>query len=559
MKVHYDVGVLFISTSPDPITPVKEVQSEQGLIWKHDMLSTTNSPVLTLPTPFTSVGNVTICHGRHNPGLSSMKMSCMKTIYNRLTPYSNTNSSSATTSSIAPHSSGCLNRLNTCSVNVVLGSPYPGYGESNCTTLVDALACLRTEDAQCQEPDKTNMVLTSDVLRALSTNCFNTVSVSPGCSARNTTCSANMMSPPAGYSPAQEDVKSYCSMMGSTLACLRTDDVQCQEPEKTIMIANSGLTLQSTRYCYSMPPVSSACLNKLTTCMADGGIVFPFVGIPESNCSAFGGVLACLQTADEQCPEPDRSLMIIRSAMPQAVLTCDLNARCDTSPCKNTTGANPGNITAIVQLLVTCIDSKLAQCGADVSTYSMSNLASGLIKLTEVMSLTGYGLSALYTCPIHSRCELDIYDTNKYAGLPIPEIWCRVYKQTTACILSNIKPCQVIVSETVLQSLNDAWNAFNTFCSNDLPTSTVASTPDSTSSSTTESSTPVPTSSSSTMTSIPDSTSSSTTESSTPASTSPSSTVTSTPGSTSTTSSVPSSTGIVMSLQSLFSQSVFFL
>ena len=32
-----------------------------------------DSPVLTLPAPFTSVGNVTIFQGRDNPGLSNMK------------------------------------------------------------------------------------------------------------------------------------------------------------------------------------------------------------------------------------------------------------------------------------------------------------------------------------------------------------------------------------------------------------------------------------------------------------------------------------------------------
>ena len=59
-------------------------------MWKHDTWPATNTTVLTLPAPFTSVGSVTICQSRHNQGPSSMKMGCMKTISNCLTLNSDT-------------------------------------------------------------------------------------------------------------------------------------------------------------------------------------------------------------------------------------------------------------------------------------------------------------------------------------------------------------------------------------------------------------------------------------------------------------------------------------
>ncbi|XP_041374185.1 uncharacterized protein LOC121387225 [Gigantopelta aegis] len=295
------------------------------------------------------------------------------------------------------------------------------------------------------------MITTSEILLQLSTRCNFTAPLSDGCTKRRTTCMTNVnLDPPTG------DKIKYCRTLGEAVSCLRADDAQCQDPDKTIMISTSGILKRITDNCRHKPafPVPAGCMDRMNTCL-NGATLHV------RNCSAFKAILACLLTNDATCQEPDKSLMISMSSIAVRVFSChsaELTDECNINDC-----SYKGTCELQTALQLTCQDSKLKQCGKPQGPYSLSNLVKAASKMCGIMPQLSQLLLILSTCPTHAACQVKIYTSN-LTNLSYAEVVCRQYFTTMNCMLKNIKPCQAIATQSEQKSLTDMRDEFAKFC-----------------------------------------------------------------------------------------------
>ncbi|XP_041373788.1 uncharacterized protein LOC121386839 isoform X2 [Gigantopelta aegis] len=345
-----------------------------------------------------------------------------------------------------PLSSGCLQKLNTCSPGDVLNE--------TCSYLEGALTCLRTDDAQCQDPDKTTMITTSEILLQLSTRCNFTAPLSDGCTKRRTTCMTNVnLDPPTG------DKSAYCRTLGGAVSCLRADDAECQDPDKTIMISTPGILKRISDNCRDPRafPVPAGCMDRMNTCLNGGTL-------QARNCSTNKAILACLLTDDATCQESDKSLMIFMLGLARTVFSChisELTDGCDIN------GLNVCRYNGTCEqrnaLELTCKDSKLEQCGKPQGPYSLSNLAKGVSNLCGTESRFSQLQVYLSICPTYAACQIKFFASN-VTNLSYAETVCGNHFTITNCLLKNIKPCQAIATQSEQTSLTDTRDEFAKFC-----------------------------------------------------------------------------------------------